>query len=163
MTRTREEIEEQIKKLHGELELIDKRDARKEAAKRLWDMFASCTPRVEDGVDSIYYDKGDTTIFEADFENRFFRCDYRLVYRFFESEFGYNYGQIRDLVADMVENTLKWKGLAPRRSLETFEPRWKTPFKVETTGIIWWKNTLKWEGLTPKMVFLSSLQRLKTP
>ena len=63
---------------------------------------------------SIFWFKGDTRIFEYNFENLLFWIDYDEIWSKFESHFKWNYYDVQTFMKVHVEQYFKLKGLIPR-------------------------------------------------
>ena len=76
-----------------------------------------CTIRLEkDYPNSVFYDKGEKTLFELERKNNGkldFYCNYSLVWSFFSTKCGMEYADIQQFVKNQVEMILKVGGVTP--------------------------------------------------
>lgn len=108
-----------------------------EAGYRFLQMWHSCTWMVWDRYpESVFMVNGDDVLFEQDWKNGYLLCGWTKVWSVFESDFGYDGQQIREMISGLLEEHLKNGGLTPaspmtRKSIQLEEHLKKgglTPF-----------------------------------
>ena len=65
---------------------------------------------------SVFWEKNGEILFEQDLEANHLWVDYDKIWKVFETIFGLNYQEIKDLLKGMVEEYPNWKGLTPSYS-----------------------------------------------
>ena len=100
-------IEKELEELKKEMTKDEK-----DPEKTFLSMLDGLTVRIKD-PDSIFYFEGDDWIFEQDFKNGYFWCQYDKVWSVFETDHGLNYNEIRDFVKTMLEKYFKCSVLTP--------------------------------------------------
>ena len=76
--------------------------------------------------ESIFYKKNGEVLFEYNQKTNYFWVHYSKIWLFFESNYGLNYQEIRDLIRGVVEEHLNLGGVTPGKSV---------PLQI-----VWWRN-----------------------
>ena len=99
-----------------------------EAREFLIGIFNQMKVRVEkDCPNSVFYDvDGLGTVFKQDVEKKDLWVSNKHIWTVLESKYGYNYQQIQELITDMVEDTLNWRGYTPIIKWKMILSWWKT-------------------------------------
>ena len=74
---------------------------------------------------SVFFRKNGKVVMEQDKKSKFFWFDYDKIWSFFESFFGMQHQEIREVLRYWLEDTLKLEGYTPKRSLSNGRQSWR--------------------------------------
>lgn len=126
----RAEKETLLKREKELIEIINKPEITKE--QRFFDLQNNLVRKIdkEKYPESVFYfTKDGDFMFEQDFKNGIFWCDYMMVWLVFESEYGMRYKQIQEFIKRMMEEHFKCNGLTPIKSSVFSHVEMKEHFK----------------------------------
>jgi DNA gyrase/topoisomerase IV subunit A len=113
------EIKEKIQELEKQIEEL-KKEVQKEEEMEQWfkSLLNGLKIEINDNKpNSVFYKKDGRYLFELyqDSEERYFYCNYDLVWSIFENKYKLNYFEIQEFIKSMVEQHLKLGVTTPGR------------------------------------------------